>query len=86
MLFTFVFYDETCFWGQLNLTRCGFGLIFRLISLSISNVSSQAESVMSIKDSVDVQINNSTISEVSQLAVELINSKISKAYNFSMAT
>ena len=50
-----------------------------LNSLSISNVSSQAESITNIKNSAALQINNATVSDIDQLVIRSSNSDLSRA-------
>ena len=54
-----------------------------LVSLLVSNTSSQAESVLFIKDSFDLQMNNITVFNVFQLVAQVSNSHISRAYNMT---
>ena len=50
-----------------------------LNSLSIRNVSSQAESIINIKNSATFQINNATVSDIDKLIIRSSNSDISRA-------
>ena len=54
-----------------------------LMSVSIKNVSSHVESIILIKNNVDLQIDNITVSNVLQLVTELSNSHINRAYNMT---
>ena len=54
-----------------------------LTSLSISNVSSHTESIILIKDSSAFTMQNISVSDISQLAVILSNTYMSRAYNIS---
>ena len=55
-----------------------YGLI--LDTIMISNISSQTESVILVKDSNDIELDNIVVSETSQLVIETFNTRISKAY------
>ena len=55
-----------------------YGLILDTIMISI--ISSQTESVILVKDSNDIELDSIVVSEISQLVIETVSTRISKAY------